>query len=88
MMKRTAASPVAAFELPIRTTILTSEELDGTLGGMPDPVARLRGRVRGVQLSLDAGNGDMPFPAHQPCVTPVPGCDPWTRILSRSGFRG
>ena len=39
MMKRTAASPVAAFELPIRTTLLTSEELDGTLGGMPDPAS-------------------------------------------------
>ena len=37
MMKSIAASPVAALELPARTTLLTSEELDGTLGGMPDP---------------------------------------------------
>ncbi len=38
-MKSFAASPVATLELPTRTVLLTSEELDGTLGGMPDPAS-------------------------------------------------
>jgi hypothetical protein len=39
MMKSFAASPVALLELPAGSTVLSSEELDSTLGGSPDPVS-------------------------------------------------